>query len=246
MRLQSLLVPCEDYSIACLRYVPATTTARFTTILVHGYTAGKYSMDGLASYLCLRGLECLTMDLAGHKLGASGGRMATPQVAAANILSVIRAFCENLPQSEYVLCGHSLGAAACLSAISYLRETDVAPTAVIAMAMGEHPAKGFQSVIGRKMLEQRGDHVSGATAEEFVGQLEEFVELLTPITCPALFVAAGQDVLLPVTRVQALANRLRPGSDYLEVNSSHMDLPDAAKASVYAWLQKLADEVRNG
>ncbi len=228
---------CDGYPLAGLRYVPSEFVASCTTVLVHGYTAGKYSLDGLAGYLALRGLPCVTVDLAGHKLGSSGGSMSTPQVAADNVIAVVRSLRREADGDDFVLCGHSLGAAACISAASSLLEHNIDVKAVIAMAMGDNPSHGFSSMVGKKMLEQRSDYVTGASAEQFIAQLDGFIRDLPPITCPALFVAARQDVLLPTGSVFALADRLNPHCDRQIISSSHMDLPDTARASIHGWLK---------
>jgi pimeloyl-ACP methyl ester carboxylesterase len=232
MKLEPLSFAAEGYDLAGLRYIPAVSRASFALLLVHGYTAGKYSLDSLACYLAMRGVPCVTIDLAGHKLGASGGIMQAPQSAVDDVKTVVGQFV-----GEYALAGHSLGAAACLAAAADLAAGGHPPRFVISMAMGEHPARGFQSVVGKKMLEQRDDYVIGAPAALFVNMLDEFVNRLTAISCPALFIAARQDVLLPPDRVFALADRLSPVCDRLLIESSHMELPDTSRAPIYSWLK---------
>lgn len=233
MKLEPVSFAAEGYDLAGLRYIPNVARSSFTLLLVHGYTAGKYSLDSLACYLAIRGVPCVTIDLAGHKLGASGGIMHAPQSAVDNVKSAIGQFV-----GDYALAGHSLGAAACLAAAADLAAGGHPPRFVISMAMGEHPARGFQSVVGKKMLEQRDDYVVGAPATLFVNMLDEFVKGLTAISCPALFIAARQDVLLPPDRVYALADRLSPVCERLLIESSHMDLPDASRAPIYSWLKE--------
>src|SRR5690242_2287330 len=83
-------------------------------LYAHGFTAGKYSLDGLASYLAGRGYEGLTFDFVGHKLGCSGGAMRHLSQATDNLAAVLAWLRRATDAEQIVLIGHSMGAAAAL------------------------------------------------------------------------------------------------------------------------------------
>jgi pimeloyl-ACP methyl ester carboxylesterase len=56
---------------------------------------------------------------------------------------------------------------------------------------------------------------------------------------PSLFVAARNDVLVPVAQVEALARRAGPSASVRIVDSSHLETPDRSRGVVLEWLERL-------
>src|SRR5579862_7808706 len=107
-------MPGEWITLAGLRYLPERGARDTALVFTHGFTAGKYSLDILASYLAQRGYEGLTFDLAGHKLGATGGQMTRAEQAAENLRDALHWLRLRTSARNIVLIGHSMGAAATL------------------------------------------------------------------------------------------------------------------------------------
>ncbi|HLJ56814.1 MAG TPA: alpha/beta hydrolase [Chthonomonadaceae bacterium] len=255
MRLEAVTIPGKASDLAGLRYIPEDGRRATALVLAHGFTSGKYSMDSLASYLATRGFETLTFDFVGHKLGCSGGTMETMAQAAGNVADALSWLRDVTQAEKIVLAGHSMGAAAALATAAWdiaeratpeligkqdAREVRGAPLAgVISICMGAEPSSAFDTNIGRAMLEQRKDYVSGAPPLDLLREVDGLAANTTGLgDLPALFIAAKQDVLLTVDRVLQLAQRA-PNSSVQVIESSHLEAPDRARAAVYTWLCQL-------
>jgi pimeloyl-ACP methyl ester carboxylesterase len=255
LRLENVTIPARAQDLCGLRYLPENQRRDTALILAHGFTSGKYSLDTLASYLAARGYEALTFDFVGHKLGCTGGRMETMAQAPGSLsdaLSWLRGVTE---AKRIVLIGHSMGAAAALVAAAWdaarraspaligkpgSHETPQAPLAgIVCMCMGMEPSRGFDSSLGQAMLEQRRDYVAGAPALDLLREIDGMIESAAQIgPLPALFIAAKQDVLVSVERVERLA-QLAPNSTVRVIDSSHLEAPDKSRTAIYAWLSRL-------
>ena len=73
LRLETVTIRGRASDLAGLRYLPEGNRRSIGVVLAHGFTSGKYSLDGLANYLATRGYEALTFDFVGHKLGGPVG-----------------------------------------------------------------------------------------------------------------------------------------------------------------------------
>jgi pimeloyl-ACP methyl ester carboxylesterase len=236
VKLNSIRIPFLEGHLAGLVYTPDTENKSISLLFAHGFTSGKYSLDGLAGYLAGRGYVGLSFDFVGHKLGATGGEMHSIAQARENVQSAVQWLRASFPEMQIVLVGHSLGAAACLSVA---KEEQV--SGVVALCMGTEPTLGFQGVVGKTMQTQRQDYVAGAP----VPQLLEEVESLLPLNgelqnLPTLFVAARQDVLFSIDRVEALASRAGRNTKVATLEASHLEAPDKAKAVVLKFLESIS------
>lgn len=255
MRLEVVTIPGRSIDLSGLRYLPDRDRRPIAVILAHGFTSGKYSMDNLASYLAARGYEALTFDFVGHKLGGTGGRMETIMQAPANLSDAMSWLRTVSDAEKIVLIGHSMGGAAALTAaaweISHLaspallgktgpRSTPASPLAgLVCMCMGTDPSAGFDTELGRAMLEQRRDYVAGAPALDLLREVDGLVESAAALdTLPVLFIAAKQDVLVKVERVERLA-QLAPRAAVQIVDSSHLEAPDRSRGVIFSWLARL-------
>ena len=243
MKLESVRIPAEGATMLTgLRYVPEGGRIRPTALLyTHGFTSGKYSLDTLAGYLAGRGYPGLTFDLIGHKLGGTGGEMRHTVQAAENLQDALTWVRGHLDVEQVVLVGHSMGGAASLQVAAWerLRPGNPPVVGVVSLCMGLEPATGFASKIGRAMLTQRHDYVAGAPALELLHGLDALVLSAAEMgDLPALFIAARQDVLIPVARVEALAARAGANASAVALDASHLDAPDRARAAIIQWLEE--------
>ncbi len=237
-------IPGEGVTLAGLRYLPERSVRDTALLYTHGFTAGKYSLDILASYLAMRGYEGLSFDLVGHKLGATGGEMVRAEQAAENLRDALHWLRLHTQARNVVLVGHSMGAGATLQAAAWERIAggrlgQARLAGIVCMCIGRHPASGFEGVIGKTMLEQRSDYVAGAPPLELLGQLDRLVLSASQVgDLPALFIAAKQDALVAPERVAETAALVGPTAAVTIVDTSHLEAPDRARPTIYQWLQQ--------
>ncbi len=240
MKLETVQIPAEDVVLAGLRYVPEGRIKTTALLFTHGFTSGKYSLDSLAGYLAGRGYPGLTFDLVGHKLGGTGGEMRRTMQAAENVRDALNWLRQHTEAERVALIGHSMGAAASLQVGAWEQERSGTPplAGVVSMCMGLDPAEGFGTQIGRAMLLQRQDYVAGAPALELLTGLNTLVHAASELgDLPVLFIAARQDVLLPVVRVEGLAALAGPNTTVTALDASHLDTPDRSRATIIQWLE---------
>jgi pimeloyl-ACP methyl ester carboxylesterase len=241
VKLESVRIPAEGAMLAGLHYVPEGRVRPTAILYTHGFTSGKYSLDTLAGYLAGRGYPGLTFDLIGHKLGGTGGEMLRTLQAAENLRDALIWARAHLEIEQVVLVGHSMGAAASLqvAAWEHLRPATPPLAGLVSICMGLEPAVGFEGQIGRAMLAQRRDYVAGAPPLELLTGLNTLVQTAAEIgDLPALFIAARQDVLLPVARVEALAALAGANASVVALDAAHLDAPDRSRATIIQWLEE--------
>ena len=240
MKLESVRIPAEGATLTGLYYVPEGRIKSTAIIYTHGFTSGKYSLDTPAGYLAARGYPGLTFDLIGHKLGGTGGEMLRTFQAAENLRDALTWVRGHLDVAQIVLVGHSMGAAAGVQVAAWERQRPGNPplAGIVGICMGLEPATGFESQIGCAMLAQRRDYVAGAPALDLLTGLNTLVLSAAEIgDLPALFIAARQDVLLPVARVEALAALAGPNAVAVALDAAHLDAPDRSRATIIQWLE---------
>jgi len=251
MHLESVRIPSGDLELSALRYLPEHSIRPTALLYAHGFTSGKYSLDGLSSYLAGHGYSGLTFDAAGHKLGGTGGRMESVQQAADNLQDALVWLQQTLQTSNseverIVIVGHSMGGAAALAVAAQeqmrLKEGTTSGEApslagIVCLCIGTEPFRGFSSAIGKAMLAQRQDYVSGASAAQLLSELNTFVLKAQNVgSLPALFIAAKQDVLIPVERIEALAAMVGSHTSVTTIDSSHLEAPDKSRGTILRWL----------
>ena len=244
MKLEVVNIPHKEVTLAALRYVPVTVAHPTALLFAHGFTSGKHSLDLLASYLAGKGYEGLTFDFVGHKLGATGGEMRHIGQAVENLQAALDWLRRNSRAEQIVLVGHSMGAAASLAVAA--QEQGCPPTAnvarlagIVSICMGLEPSKGFMEAIGRTMLTQRSDYVAGSPAVQLLTEIESLVPSAQHLgDLPSLFIAARQDVLIPVTRVEGLARLAGLSAQVAVIDASHLEAPDRSRATIIQWLER--------
>lgn len=205
-------------------------------------------MDGLASYLAAHGYVGLTYDCIGHKLGATGGEIRHMRQAVGNLRDAVLWLRNSRSVENIVLVGHSMGGVLVTSLGCEAAQGGALRIAgIVSLAAGANPSSHFTGVVGKTMLEQRSDYISGASAVKLIGDLDEIVSCVRGLgEIPSLFVAARNDVLVPVSQVEALARRAGPSAALRVVDSSHLDAPDRSRGVVLEWLEHLDGAPRPG
>jgi len=245
VKLDPVWVPSCGVNLAGLHYQPEDRHKNLTVVLSHGFTSGKYSMDGLASYLCNNGYPCLTFDAIGHKLGASGGSMDRIEQAAEGVQDAVSWVRTNCTTDGIVLVGHSMGAAASIQAAAWdraLSSADRGPQKIvglISICMGIGPERGFESVAGASMLAAREDHVTGAPAIDLLKGLNRLIAAapaLDGFAC--LVIAAKSDILLPVSSVEQLCSQLGENAELKVIEAMHLDAPDRSRGAIARWMEQ--------
>ena len=202
-------------------------------------------MDSLASYLAGHGYEGITFDFVGHKLGGSGGEMRRMMQAPENLRDVLSWARLHTTAERFVLVGHSLGGASALQVAAweqlYPVAEEVPPIAsVISICIGAEPAKGFESPLGKAMLEQRKDYVIGAPVNWLLDELSKIVLSAKDVApLPALFIAGRQDILVSIARVEELANMAGKSASVSILDTSHLEAPDKSRSLIFQWLEHL-------
>lgn len=236
VRLEGVHIPTEQEPLVGLRYSPAQHSLRpFALVLLHGLTAGKYSLDFAANYFAQHGYPCLTFDFVGHKLGHTGGELHYPHQIVANAVAALLWFQAQEPERRIVLIGHSMGGYAALAAAEQRREQ---VAAVATLCTGIHPSQGFNTPVGQAMLRQRADYISGAPIQVFLERFDAAPFFpLAPI--PVLCIAGKQDVLVSIDQVKAMKDQLGPTAQMAVLETSHLEAPERARTILYHWLQNL-------
>ena len=91
------------------------------------------------------------------------------------------------------------------------------------------------------MQSQRAAYVQGAPVAELSAQLGSLLPTAQEIGgLPALFVAAQQDVLFSVERVERLASLAGRNTQVMQIEASHQDAPDKSKSVLLKWLSELS------
>ncbi|MCY0908088.1 MAG: alpha/beta fold hydrolase [Sulfobacillus thermotolerans] len=205
--------------------------APFRAIVIHGYSSSKHLMDPVSTALAKAGYPVVSIDLPGHKLGASGGSLISFDMAVQAALDAHRQLTSPAPP---VYIGHSMGAAAALVAGS------LDPAAVGVASLG----LGYPVTVMRPNPEviqyylERWAWVDGASPVE-VGlamdkALPQALEKLA--TRPFLLVSGSRDKELPPSSAAQLFAMAHGPKTHNTVDADHSGIPLLAAPFVVEWL----------
>lgn len=234
MKLELLRVPALRNDVAVLRYLPSRPRG-IAIVAAHGYSSSKQNLDPLCAFLAGHGFELFSLDLPGHKLGASGGVLRTFDDCTGAMAAVI-----GIAQAQsgvvYTL-GHSLGAITALLCAAENRSL----SGVAAIATGHRRAAAIASLQKNFSTDLRSAYVDGATLAELFLGIDERLERELPALegRPVLYVAAEHDAIVPPASVAALYERAPFPKQLVRIESNHTTAGEHARTDVLRWLNGL-------
>jgi pimeloyl-ACP methyl ester carboxylesterase len=220
-------------SIAALDYEPRRP--RGVGIAVgHGYSSSKHNLDPLCGFLAGHGFNVVSLDFPGHKLGASGGRLDSPEDLTDAFDAAVRYVREHHGVDVYAI-GHSMGAATALRACA----ADPAIAGVVSIATGWGRPSALTALTGIG-VDLRSAYVDGLTLPQIVEQTEPLLEAALPRLAgrPALYVAATRDMMVTLRSVEELFERAPEPKQLVKIESDHTYAGENARAAIVAWLNE--------
>lgn len=237
MNLTLEYLAAGEHRIATLSYEPQQAKGP-TLVLGHGYSSSKHSLDFLASFVAQHGFRAVTFDFPGHKLGASGGHLASFAVCMQTMTAVVGHVRARFGEEIYVG-GHSLGAFTALRVCG----GDARVAGCISIATGRDNLSSFERIKVRGPLAFRAPYVDGLTLPALLEEMtaESLDAALERIAGrPLLVVAAAHDLIAPRSQVEAIYERAGDPKTLAVIESDHTSAADNARAPVLAWLRRRA------
>ncbi|HVA38795.1 MAG TPA: alpha/beta fold hydrolase [Candidatus Dormibacteraeota bacterium] len=237
MRLTLEYLDAGASHVATLLYEPPAPKG-VTVVLAHGYSSSKQNLDLLAAFVAQHGFRIVTFDFPGHKLGATGGRLASFDTCLETMSRVVDHVRERFEGPVYVG-GHSLGAATALRVCG----ADPTLAGCISIATGRDIARGLEQLKARGPLAFRATYVDGISLPELLEQMtvESLDAALDAIAGrPLLVVAAAHDLIAARSQVESLFERAADPKTLAVIESDHTFAASNSKAAVLAWLRARA------
>ncbi len=222
-------------TIAALDYAPRRP--RGVSLAVgHGYSSSKHNLDSLCAFLASHGFHVLSIDFPGHKLGASGGRLAGPDDLVDTFDAAVRFARSAYGERVYVL-GHSMGGTAALRACA----ADPAITGAVSIASGYGRPAALTAFAARGIVDLRSAYVDGLTLPELAAATEPLLAgaLERLAGRPVLYIAAERDGMVTSASVAELFARAPEPKTFATIPSDHTYAGENARATVLAWLNGL-------
>ena len=235
MRLDVLrLRSAAGARIAALDYEPRR--ARGITLAVgHGYSSSKHNLDFLCAFLASHGYRIVSVDFPGHKLGASGGRLAHADDLTDALAAAVAFARETYGGPVYAL-GHSMGAQTALRVCA----ADPLLAGAVAIATGYGRPAALQAFAAAGTLDLRSAYVDGLTLPELVAQTEPTLDAVLAALAgrPVLYVAAERDGMVSRASAHELFARAPEPKTFATIASDHTSAGENARAAVLAWLNE--------
>ena len=235
MRLDVLrLRSAAGARIAALDYEPRR--ARGITLAVgHGYSSSKHNLDFLCAFLASHGYRIVSVDFPGHKLGASGGRLAHADDLTDALAAAVAFARETYGGPVYAL-GHSMGAQTALRVCA----ADPLLAGAVAIATGYGRPAARQAFAAAGTLDLRSAYVDGLTLPELVAQTEPTLDAVLAALAgrPVLYVAAERDGMVSRASAHELFARAPEPKTFATIASDHTSAGENARAAVLAWLNE--------
>lgn len=233
MKIFPIAYPSQGHSIRGLSYNPASgIPSPVRIILIHGYSSSKHAMDPLASALCHAGYAVVSIDLPGHKLGATGGTLTSFGQAVQSAMDANSGVPYSYP-SVYV--GHSLGAATALVAAA--RDGTAVGCASLGLGYPVTVMRPDPAVIAYYLA--RWDWIDGASPIEIGLEMDKAIPNHLPQLQgrPFLLINGQHDVELPPPSAQSLFEHARDPKEIKTVDTDHGGIPRMAAPVLLEWLQ---------
>lgn len=235
MNLELVRIPTGEGTIAALDYEPRR--ARGVGLVVgHGYSSSKHNLDFLCAFLASHGYRVVSIDFQGHKLGASGGVLRSPDDLVTAMLAAVRYARERYGPATYAL-GHSMGATAALRACA--ADSEIAGAVSIAAGYGRLSA--LRALRGAAVVDLRSSYVEGLTLPELAERTEPLVDaaLAGLAGRPVLYVAAQHDMMVSPSSARELFERAPEPKAFVTIESDHTSAGENARSAVLGWLNAL-------
>lgn len=235
MNLTLERVRANRNDIAYLHYSPRRARG-IAIVAAHGYSSSKQNLDPLCAFLAAHGVDLFSLDLPGHKLGASGGRLDTFEDALDAMHAVVRVARERC--SDPFALGHSLGAQTAL----VVAGTDPAVRGVVAIATGYRRPVALEALQKNFTVDLRAPYVEGASLPALFAGMDERLDAKMPLLAgrQALFVLAEQDAMVTQRSVLELYERAPEPKRLARVASNHTNAAEQARSAVLQWLRDVA------
>lgn len=234
MTLELRRLPRSRDDVVALDYEPRR--AREVTLVVgHGYSSSKHNLDFLCAFLSSQGFRVLSLDFPGHKLGASGGTLASLDDltdAMATVVSFARA---RYAGPIYTL-GHSMGAVTALLTCA----DDPQIAGAVSIATGYARSSAISALAKGGTVDLRSGYVDGLTLPEISKQIESVLDatLAALVGRPVLYVVATRDGMVSRASARELYERAPEPKTYREIDSDHTSAGENSRATVLQWLNE--------
>ena len=219
-------------SVATLDYEPRRPRA-ISIVAGHGYSSSKHNLDALCAFLASHGYRVLSIDFPGHKLGASGGRLASVFDLTDAMAAAVSYARERYGHPVYTL-GHSMGATTALRTCA----ADPRIAGAISIATGYGRPAALAAFGARGAVDLRSAYVDGLTLRDVVAQTEPLLDAALAALAgrPALYVAAERDGMVSRASAEELFVRAPEPKTFVTIASDHTYAGEQARAAVLAWL----------
>jgi pimeloyl-ACP methyl ester carboxylesterase len=221
-------------TIAALDYEPRRPRG-VGLVVGHGYSSSKHNLDLMCGFLASHGYRVLSLDFPGHKLGASGGRLDSPEDLTDAMDAAVRYVRESDATPVYAV-GHSMGATTALRTCA----ADPAIAGAISIATGYGRLAAIDA-LGGKAVDLRSAYVDGLSLPELVTQTEPLLDaaLARLAGRPVLYIAAERDMMVSRRSATELFERAPEPKTFVSIDSDHTYAGDNSRAAVVAWLNEL-------
>jgi alpha-beta hydrolase superfamily lysophospholipase len=221
-------------TIAALDY-EARRPRNVTLVAGHGYSSSKQNLDPLCSFLSSHGYRVISVDFPGHKLGASGGALASI-ADLTDALAAAIAYARVSGDTTIYTLGHSMGASTALRACA----ADPAIAGAISIATGYGRPSALAAIARAGAVDLRSSYVDGLTLPELVVEIDAVLDAALAALSgrPVLYVAASRDGMVSRASAQELFDRAPEPKTFATVESDHTYAGENARAVVLAWLNE--------
>jgi pimeloyl-ACP methyl ester carboxylesterase len=221
-------------TIAALDYEPRRPRG-VTLVAGHGYSSSKHNLDPLCAFLASHGYRIVSIDFPGHKLGASGGRLADIDDLTAALDAAVAHARATSGGTVYAL-GHSMGALAALRTCA----ADPAIAGAVSIATGYGRPAALKALGALGAVDLRANYVDGLTLPEVVTQTESVLDAALEALAgrPVLYVAAERDGMVSRASAEELFMRAPEPKTFATVSSDHTNAGEHSRAVVLAWLNE--------